>query len=156
MSAPPGRWQMVASCDFFLHILFMFIFFGEVFVLLFTWLWHLAIRLPACISCCISDGLLTNIYILLSKGRCGVMELVDLFFCHLFFYFLGLLCLRSYTLSSMIITALMMISFPHAIMQKKPPFAAMSLYMGLVGQMSRQYYNLPTLSMHTSDSINPS
>ena len=26
MSAPPGRWQMVASCDFFLHILFMFIF----------------------------------------------------------------------------------------------------------------------------------
>ena len=39
------------------------------------------------------------------------MDLVDLFFCHFFFYFLGLLCLRSYTLSSMIITALMMISF---------------------------------------------
>ena len=85
--------------------------------------------------------------------RYGIGRFVFLSF---IFLLLGLLCLRSYTLSSMIITALMMVSFPHAIMQKKPPFAAMSLYMGLVGQMSRQYYNLPTLSMHTSDSINPS
>ena len=49
--------------------------------------------------------------------RYGLGRFVFLSF--FFFYFLGLLCLRSYTLSSMIITALMMISFPHAIMQKK-------------------------------------
>ena len=45
------------------------------------------------------------------------MELVDLFFCHLFSYFVRLLRIP-YTLSGMnmimIMTVLMMISFPHA------------------------------------------
>ena len=74
------------------------------------------------------------------------------------FLIFGLLCLRPYTLSSMMITittALMMISFPHAIMRIMP-FAAMSLYTEVVGRMTHQYYNLPALPMHISDSINPS
>ena len=88
------------------------------------------------------------------------MELVNFyFFCHLFSYFVRLLRIP-YTLSGMnmimIMTVLMMISFPHAKMQKMPPFAAMSLFTKMVGQMSHQYFNLPALPMHISDNINPS